>query len=182
MHGTTHSYLWYDSFKCVTWLMHMCVNMTHSYARHDTFVLRDMTRTSHSYVWPDLFVCATQLIHMCDMTHSYVWHSFICVTWLIPDLFVCATQPIHMCVNMTHSHDSFVCMARRIRRGGLHPPYIASAVLLLSLSLSLPFSLFLSFSCSLSFPLAQHLFCALSLALPRSLSLTLVLTLSFLDV
>ena len=52
----THSYVWRDSFICVTWLFHMCI-MTHSYAWHDSF--------------------------MCGMTHSYVWHhSFICVTWL----------------------------------------------------------------------------------------------------
>ena len=38
---------------------------------------------AHSYVW-HTFVCVTWLIHMCDKTHSYVWHdSFICVTWLI---------------------------------------------------------------------------------------------------
>ena len=53
----TPSYVWHDSFICVTWFIHMC----------------DKT---HSYV--------TWLIHMCDTTHSYVWHnSFIYVTWLI---------------------------------------------------------------------------------------------------
>ena len=56
----THSFVWHDSFICVTWLIHMC----------------DMT---HSYVWHDSFICVTWLIHMCDMTHSYVWHdSFTC--------------------------------------------------------------------------------------------------------
>ena len=52
----THSYVWHDSFICVTWLIHMC----------------DKTR---SYVWHDSFVCVTWLIRMCDMTHSYVWHD-----------------------------------------------------------------------------------------------------------
>ena len=61
----THSYVWHDSFICVTRLINMC----------------DMTR---SYVWHDSFICVTWLIHMCDMTDSYVRHdSFICVKWLI---------------------------------------------------------------------------------------------------
>jgi len=44
----TRSYVWHDSFICVTWLVHMC----------------DMTR---SYVWHDSFICVTWLIHV---THS----------------------------------------------------------------------------------------------------------------
>jgi len=40
----THSYVWHDSFICVTWLIHMC----------------DMT---HSYVWHDSFICVTWFIH-----------------------------------------------------------------------------------------------------------------------
>jgi len=101
----THSYVWHDSFICVTWLIHMC-DMTHSYVWHDAFIcvtwLIHMRGMTHSYVWHDSFICVTWLIHMCGMTHSYVWHdSFICVTWLI-----------HMC-DMTHSyvwHDSFICV------------------------------------------------------------------------
>ena len=92
----THSYVWHDTFICVTWLIHMC-DMTHSYVWHDTFIcvtwlihICDMT---HSYVWHDSFICVTWHIHMCDMTHSYVWHdAFICVTWLI-----------HMC-GVAHSY------------------------------------------------------------------------------
>jgi len=41
----THSYVWHDSFICVTWLIHMC----------------DVT---HLYVWHDSFVCVTLLNHM----------------------------------------------------------------------------------------------------------------------
>ena len=74
MCDTTYSYVWHDSFICVTWLIHMC----------------DLI---HSCVWHDLFICVTWLIHMCDMTHSHVWRdSFICVTWLI-----------HMC-HMTYAN------------------------------------------------------------------------------
>jgi len=32
----THSYVWHDSFICVTWLIHMC-DVTHSYVWHDSF-------------------------------------------------------------------------------------------------------------------------------------------------
>jgi len=47
----THSYVWHDSFICVTWLIHMC-DMTHSYVWHASFIS----------VWHDLY----------DMTHSHV--------------------------------------------------------------------------------------------------------------
>jgi len=123
----THSYVWHDSFICVTGLIHMC-DMTHSYVWHDSFIcvtcLIYMRNMPWSYVWHVSFICvacrshtrdtpqttcvslwvwwadATWLIHVCDTTHSYVWHdSFICVTW-----------PIHT-RDMTHSytwHDSFI--------------------------------------------------------------------------
>ena len=74
----THSYVWHDSFTCVTWLIHMC----------------DMT---HSCVWHDSFTCVTWLIHMCDMTHSHVWHHLCDMT----HSHVChniATSLIHTCV------------------------------------------------------------------------------------
>jgi len=59
MHDVTHSYLWRESYVCVTWLVYMC-SMTHS------CVLRD------------LFNYASWLIRMRDMTRLYVCHdSFI---------------------------------------------------------------------------------------------------------
>jgi len=72
MRDMTHSYVWCDSFLCVTWLVHMC----------------DVTR---SFVWRDSFICVTWLIRMPSQVHAYVcddwsylWRdSFICVTWLI---------------------------------------------------------------------------------------------------
>ena len=87
-----------------TWLMHV-LHMTHSYARHDTFIrvtcpicICDMTQ---SFAWYDPFVDVTRLIRTCDVTHSYEWYGlFIRVTWLI-----C------MC-DMTHSYvwrNSFTC-------------------------------------------------------------------------
>jgi len=103
----THSYVWHDSFICLTWLIHMC-DMTHSYVWHDSFVCVTCIHTcdmTHSYAWR-AFICVTWLIHTCDMSHSYVWHdSFVCVTCF------------HMC-DMTHSymwHVSFVYVTWLIR-------------------------------------------------------------------
>jgi len=110
----TLSYVWHDSFICVTWLFHMC-DMTLSYVWHDSFIcvtwlfhMCDMTHLPeslmrdlrlvlcgiiHSHVWHVSFPCVTWLIPMCDMTLSYVWHdSFIYVKWLI-----------HMC-DVLHSY------------------------------------------------------------------------------
>jgi len=42
MWSKNDSYVWHDSFICVTWLIHMC-DMTHSYVWHDS-----------SYEWCDL--------------------------------------------------------------------------------------------------------------------------------
>ena len=55
----------YDSFMCVTWLIHVC----------------DLT---NSCVWHESFMYVTWIIHVCDVTHSCMWHdSFIYVTGLI---------------------------------------------------------------------------------------------------
>ena len=93
------SYVWHDSFICVTWLLHAC-DTTHSYVWHGSFIC---------VTWR-IDICVTWLIHLCDMTHSYVWHdSFICVTWLR-----------HAC-DMTHLyvyHYSFMYAAWRDGRGG----------------------------------------------------------------
>jgi len=52
----THSYVWRDSFVCVTW--------------HIERVAIDELATH------------VRGIHMCDMTHSFVWRdSIVCVTW-----------------------------------------------------------------------------------------------------
>ena len=73
MYDMSHSYVWHDSFLCVTWLIHM-YDMTHSYvwreAWHDSFTRVTWEIMTHSYVWQDLFICATWLIHTCAMTHS----------------------------------------------------------------------------------------------------------------
>ena len=74
----TLSYVWHDSFICVTWRIHMC-NVTWL-TRHPsadicqrlihmcnvTHLSWDMT---HLCAWHDFWICATWLVHMCDTTH-----------------------------------------------------------------------------------------------------------------
>ena len=124
-----HSYVWHDSFMCVTWLVHMgdtthsyvwhVCDMTHSYVWH----VCDMT---HSYVWHVCDTTHSYVWHVCDTTHSYVWHmcdmthtfftegltsthscvwneSLICVTWLVHvcnATYSCVTWLIHICSYM----------------------------------------------------------------------------------
>jgi len=94
MRDMTHSYVWHDSFICVTWLIHMC-DMTHSYVWHDSFIgVTGLIHTAqHFQLSHLLYSYVTWRIHVCDVTH------LICVTWLI-----------HM-YDMTHScvsNDPFI--------------------------------------------------------------------------
>jgi len=105
----THSYMWHDSFICVTWLIHMC-DMTHSYVWHDSFIcvtwrihMYDMT---HSHVWNNSFICAPWLTHMCDTTHSHWWH--------IPCPMSCDTTHSYMC-DMTLSHAWHIACTSHMR-------------------------------------------------------------------
>ena len=107
-----HSYVWNDSFICMTWLIHVW-DVTHSHVCYCSFIC---VTWPESFIWHDSFIRVTWPIYMRDMTHSHVWHDwFICVTVLIvmyEESFICVTWFIHMC-DMTHSyvrHDSFTCV------------------------------------------------------------------------
>ena len=81
MCDTTFTYVWRDSYMCVTRLIHMN-DMTHTYVCHDFYIcvtrficVCDKTHTYTYMAW---------LIHICDLTHIYVrLESYICVAWLI---------------------------------------------------------------------------------------------------
>ena len=111
----THSYVWHDSFICVTWLIHIW-DMTYSYVWHDSFIrvtwLIHMCDMTHWNMWHDSFICATWLIYMCDMTHLCVrYDSFIYESWMsrICDIYVAYIwDMIHICVT-THTH---ICIKR----------------------------------------------------------------------
>ena len=136
-----HSYVWHDSFICVTWLIHMC-DMTHSYVRHDSFIcvtwLIHMCDTTHSYGGYDAFICAILLIiesrdyscreylrMVCRLPEYRFWCRILFAEILTPfncdmihsclwhDSYVRVTLLIRMC-GMTDScacHDSFICVA-----------------------------------------------------------------------
>ena len=123
------TYVWHDSYICVTWLIHMC-EMTHSYVWHDWFIrvtwLTHVCDMTHLYGCHDWFIRVTWLIHKCGMTDSCVCHdSFICVTWLISFVprFTCSqcTSQSHMC-DMTHSyvlHHAFIRVSWMIHKFGM---------------------------------------------------------------
>ena len=97
----------HDSFVCLR-CIHMC-DMTHSFVwHHSNWWQRRTHKTAGEWLyhpvcdmtwltpWHDLLTCLTRdilmrvtwIMHACVMTHSYVWHAFICVTWL----FICVTS------------------------------------------------------------------------------------------
>jgi len=97
----THSYVWQDSFICVTWRIHMC-DFTPSHVWHDS--LCDFT---HSHVLHDSFRCATWRMYLCDTTHSYVWNDwFIYVTWLthMCDIMHFIRRPHHRTLDLPHAY------------------------------------------------------------------------------
>jgi len=130
------SYVQYDSFISVTWLMKSRMGSRPwvpaiSTTNTGNCVTRrsHMCDMTHSYVWHDAFICVTWRIHMGGMALIHVWHdSFICAIWLnhqrvithqiVHGITAFATCYIHyehshMC-DMTHSyvwHDSFICVA-----------------------------------------------------------------------
>ena len=77
----THSYVWHDSFICVTWLIHMC-DMTHL-SRTWTC---DMTHPSITHIWirdeePSVMneSRVTWLIHL---SHTYEWEMKNPASWM----------------------------------------------------------------------------------------------------
>jgi len=131
----THSYVWHDSFTCVTSLIHMC-DMTHSYVWHDSFICvtwlihRDETWLIHAVnecgnvrsdvIWDrdsrlDAMWCEMWYDVMWDVMCCHVTHSR-CAVWLSHhmggcDLFVCDVTRSYMMWLVHVWHDSFIYVA-----------------------------------------------------------------------
>jgi len=65
----THPCVWYDSFICVIWLIHVC-DMTHSYVWYDSFICV----TCLIYMWRNTVV---QIISLCYLEKKFWYRSII---------------------------------------------------------------------------------------------------------
>jgi len=101
----TPSYVWHDSFICVTWLIHMCVTWLIHMFTWDMTQLPNIKR--HATLWHDSFICVTWLLHMGDMTHSdlhesiHMWHDSI---HIYMNVCVC----VCVCVCVIYSHETWL--------------------------------------------------------------------------
>jgi len=100
MRHLTQSYVWHDSFTCVTRLIHMpYVTDSHVSLDSQAAVKSVVTDVGEMVLAQDDEQVASNAWHD-SMTRSYVWHdSFVCVTWLVgmcdmPCLYV--SQDTHM--------------------------------------------------------------------------------------
>jgi len=123
------SYMWYDSFTHVTWLIHT-FDLTCSYVWHDLHIC-DMTPV---HMWHDSYIRSIWLVHMgdmtqsyinhntthwqlldvCDMTHSCMWHdSCMRATWLVHMCDVTQSFINHQATHRQEQHDSsFISVTR----------------------------------------------------------------------
>ena len=91
----------FDSFVCVTWLIHNC-DITYSCEeeRRKALAFRRSISICVSVCDTCSFICVTWFVHMCDMNYSYLRYGS----------FMSETQLIHMC-DMTYSyvwHDLYI--------------------------------------------------------------------------
>jgi len=126
MYDMSRSYVWHDSFICMTCPVHMC-DMSHSYVRHDLFIcvqwaficVCDVCVCAFMCAWRRMCACLRRaslvrvrwaFIHMCAMYRSYVWHDLlICVQWA----FICMC--VYMCVCVCVCVCAFMCAWHRMR-------------------------------------------------------------------
>jgi len=75
----THSYVWHDSFICVTWyvwhdhcdtIVMRCIwVMSHKSMRHVTFI----NESCHTYAWVMSHIEVSKITHMNESYHTYEW-------------------------------------------------------------------------------------------------------------
>jgi len=88
----THSYMWYDSFIRVTWLIRIC-DMAHSYMRHESFIYEWFHSLVTVHIWNHM--------HICVSLHMWVNSTYLCVVYM------------HVCMHSTctfHICEYFACI------------------------------------------------------------------------
>jgi len=124
----THSYVWHDSFICVTWLIHMC-DMTHSYVWHDVFMcvpwLANLCAMTHWCMarlggkidtWcvrHDSFICVTRLVHACVMNRFFVCNESHWLSWLASFAYACTEFNRSISLTRAHPWDSHIFVAHK---------------------------------------------------------------------
>jgi len=107
----THSYVWRDSFICVTWPICVCI-VTKKLCVTWLIHMCDMTHNQNTEFASD--ICSSECWNMflCDVRHSYVWHdAFVRATWLI---YMCDVTHIHntefeSCICSSECRNWFMC-------------------------------------------------------------------------
>ena len=96
----THSYVRYDPFTCVIWLIHTC-DMTHSYVWHDSFPL-------HNLHWRDSCVAESfRELQWCAVCCSELQWVTVCCSVL---QWVTVSFSVLQCVAVCERQDSFYAL------------------------------------------------------------------------
>ena len=99
-----HSYVWHDTFICVTCLIHVCtmghshVWQTHSSVQRGAFTC--VTCLDITHVWhvsiSHIDICWTWLFYMCDVAYSY--KALDGTVWVYACIYVCIYLYMNICI------------------------------------------------------------------------------------
>jgi len=101
----THSYMWHDSFICVTWLIHMC-DITHSQLTWTIQGLNNFHLLTQTMYTRSIYMC--HAICARDMW-LVIFTCHIC-TWLA--IFTCHFWYLHVTCDKRYLHVRFPCDLR----------------------------------------------------------------------